>query len=172
MAGNFRIQSRRNAGSIVLGGFFPQEEGEFIQNLFEKALEPPYRSSYENQWRCREGGFRLISFTIAALFEKEKLKSYSVTGHDVTKLRRMEEELWQYRTDLEDQISQRSLELLDSRNRLAGIVDSAEDAIIFCSSENFSLQKIFASDAVKTKNLPPFPTKSSLEYWNVETLNL
>ena len=83
----------------------------------------------------REGGFRLISFTIAALFEKEKLKSYSVTGLDVTKLRRMEEELWQYRTDLDDQISQRSLELLDSRNRLAGIVDSAEDAIISVDSK-------------------------------------
>ena len=47
----------------------------------------------------------------------------------------MEEELWQYRTDLEDQISQRSMELLDSRNRLAGIVDSAEDAIISVDSK-------------------------------------
>ena len=31
--------------------FFPPEEREFIQNLFEEALEPPYRSSYEHQWR-------------------------------------------------------------------------------------------------------------------------
>ena len=47
----------------------------------------------------------------------------------------MEEELWRYRTDLEEQISQRSVELLDSRTRLAGIVYSAEDAIISVDSK-------------------------------------
>ncbi|HJL86835.1 MAG: PAS domain S-box protein [SAR324 cluster bacterium] len=132
-ASGYSLEEMR--GRLFWEVFFPQEEGEFIRNLFEEALEAPYRSSYENQWRCREGGFRLISFTIAALFEKGEFKNYSVTGLDVTKLRRMEEELWQYRTDLEDQISQRSMELLDSRNRLAGIVDSAEDAIISVDSK-------------------------------------
>ena len=107
--------------------FFPPEEREFIQNLFEEALEPPYRSSYEHQWRCRDGGSRLISFTISTYFEENTIQCYSVTGLDVTKLRRMEEELWRYRTDLEEQISQRSMELLDSRTRLVGIVDSAEE---------------------------------------------
>ena len=34
--------------------FFPPEEREFIQNLFEEALKPPYISSYEQQWRCRD----------------------------------------------------------------------------------------------------------------------
>ena len=116
--------------------FFPPEEREFIQNLFEEALEPSYRSSYEHQWRCRDGGSRLISFTISGYFEENALQCYSVTGLDVTKLRRMEEELWRYRTDLEEQISQRSMELLDSRTRLAGIVDSAEDAIISVDSKH------------------------------------
>ena len=61
----------------------------------------------------------------------------------------MEEELWRYRTDLEEQISQRSMELLDSRTRLAGIVDSAEDAIISVDSKqqiklfNFGAEKTF-----------------------------
>ena len=110
--------------------FFPPEERGFIQNLFEEALEPPYRSSYEHKWRCRDGGSRLISFTISTYFEENAIQCCSLTGLDVTKLRRMEEELWWYRTDLEEQITQRSVELLDSRTRLAGIVDSAEDAII------------------------------------------
>jgi len=129
--------------------FFTPEEREFIQNLFEEALETPYRSSYENQWSCRDGGSRLISFTISAYFEQEAIQCYSVTGLDVTKLRRMEEELWQYRTDLEEQISQRSLELVDSRSRLAGIVDSAEDAIISVDSKqqitlfNYGAEKTF-----------------------------
>lgn len=86
--------------------FFPPEEREFIQNLFEEALEPPYRSSYEHQWRCRDGGSRLISFTISTYFEENTIQCYSVTGLDVTKLRWMEEELWRYRTDLEEQITQ------------------------------------------------------------------
>ena len=116
-------------------GKFPPEEREFIQNLFEEALEPPYRSSYEHQWRCRDGGSRLISFTISTYFEENTIQCYSVTGLDVTKLRRMEEELWRYRTDLEEQITERSVELLDSRTRLAGIVDSAEDAIISVDSK-------------------------------------
>ena len=129
--------------------FFPPEEREFIQNLFEEALEPPYRSSYEHQWRCRDGGSRLISFTISGYFEENALQCYSVTGLDVTKLRRMEEELWRYRTDLEEQITQRSVELLDSRTRLAGIVDSAEDAIISVDSKqqitlfNYGAEKTF-----------------------------
>ena len=61
----------------------------------------------------------------------------------------MEEELWRYRTDLEEQITQRSVELLDSRTRLAGIVDSAEDAIISVDSKqqitlfNYGAEKTF-----------------------------
>ena len=47
----------------------------------------------------------------------------------------MEEELWRYRTDLEEQITQRSVVLLDSRTRLAGIFDSAEDAVISVDSK-------------------------------------
>ena len=61
----------------------------------------------------------------------------------------MEEELWRYRTDLEEQITQRSVELLESRTRLAGIVDSAEDAIISVDSKqqitlfNYGAEKTF-----------------------------
>jgi len=121
-------------GQLFWELFFPPEEREFIQTLFEEALETPYRSSYENHWRCREGGSRLVSFTISAYFEQKAIQCYSVTGLDVTKLRQVEEKLWHYRTDLEEQISQRSLELVDSRSRLAGIVDSAEDAIISVDS--------------------------------------
>ncbi len=117
--------------------FFPPEEREFIQNLFEEALEPPYRSSYEHQWRCREGGSRLISFTISTYFEENAIQCYSVTGLDVTKLRRMEEELWRYRTDLEEQISQRSMELLAlimARNKPSGTSKmKLKDATSVCS---------------------------------------
>ena len=85
--------------------FFPPERRKFIQNLFEEALEPPYRSSYEHQWRCSDGGYRLISFTISTFFEENTIQCYSVIGLYVTKLRRMEAELWLYRTDFEEQIS-------------------------------------------------------------------
>ena len=61
----------------------------------------------------------------------------------------MEEELWRYRTDLEEQITQRSVVLLDSRTRLAGIFDSAEDAVISVDSKqqitlfNYGAEKTF-----------------------------
>jgi PAS domain S-box-containing protein len=62
----------------------------------------------------------------------------------------MEEELWDYRTSLEEQIKQRTSELVMSQSRLSGIMETAEDAIISVNSAqqilmfNQGAEKIFS----------------------------
>ena len=73
----------------------------------------------------------------------------------------MEEELWDYRTSLEEQIKQRTKELVISQSRLSGIMETAEDAIISVNSAqqilifNKGAEKIFSysTDEVLGKQL-------------------
>ena len=73
----------------------------------------------------------------------------------------MEEELWDYRTSLEEQIKRRTAELVASQTRLSGIMETAEDAIISVNSDqqilmfNQGAEKIFSysADEVVGKSL-------------------
>ena len=140
-------------GECFIDFFFDPQGRKFIGNLLQEASEPPYRAAYEYPWKTANGKQRLISFNISALLKEDEVISYTVTGLDITKLRRMEEELWHYRTNLEEQIKERTSELVASQARLYGILSTAEDAIISINEKheilifNQGAEKIFGFEA-------------------------
>ncbi|MBC8220311.1 MAG: PAS domain S-box protein, partial [Proteobacteria bacterium] len=155
--------SRKEAeGKSFLKLFFKPKVHNLIKSLLEEAIEPPYRTTYEDNWQTQNGGERLISFTVASLRDDNgNTINYSVTGLDITRFRKMEEELWDYRTSLEEQIKQRTAELVMSQSKLSGIMETAEDAIISINSAqqilmfNQGAEKIFgySTDEVLGKSL-------------------
>ena len=155
--------SRKEAeGKSFLKLFFKAKVHNLIKSLLEEAIEPPYRTTYEDNWQTQNGGERLISFTVASLRDdNDSTINYTVTGLDITRFRKMEEELWDYRTNLEEQIKQRTAELVMSQSKLSGIMETAEDAIISINSAqqilmfNQGAEKIFgySTDEVLGKSL-------------------
>ncbi|MBC8257815.1 MAG: PAS domain S-box protein [SAR324 cluster bacterium] len=143
--------SKKDAeGKSFLDLFFEPKAHKLINSLLEEATKPPFRTTYEDPWRTQNGGTRLISFTISSLRDSAaKTTNYTVTGLDITRFRKMEEELWDHRTSLEEQIRQRNTELVMSQARLSGILETAEDAIISVNADqqitmfNNGAEKIF-----------------------------
>lgn len=155
--------SRKEAeGKYFLKLFFKPKVHNLIRSLLEEVKEPPFRTTYEDNWLTQNGGERMISFTVASLRDNNgSTTNYTVTGLDITRFRKMEEELWDYRTSLEEQIKQRTKELFMSQSRLSGIMETAEDAIISVNSAqqilifNQGAEKIFSysTDEVLGKQL-------------------
>ncbi len=140
---------------------FPSEEGALVQQLFKEVAHPPHQLTHEHLWRGKTGQARRVSFTIAALYHQPlELSGYVVTGLDVTDLRRTEHELWEYRENLELQVQRRNAELVASEARLAGILDTAEDAVVSIDSQqrvvlfNHGAEKIFGYSATEILGEP------------------
>ena len=149
-------------GKFFLKLFFKPKVHNLVSSLLEEAKEPPFLTTYEENWQAKDGDERLISFTVASLRDKYGITTnYTVTGLDITMFRKMEEELWDYRTSLEEQIKRRTTELVASQTRLSGIMETAEDAIISVNSDqqilmfNQGAEKIFSysADEVVGKSL-------------------
>lgn len=117
-------------GCYVWDQFFSTQEKHFMMNLFQQVKHPPYRNTYENLWITKDGRFRLISFTNAAVVEDSAVRHICVTGIDITQNRRMTEELWKYRILLEEQVNERTAELRASQARFSGILEISESAIV------------------------------------------
>ena len=107
-------------GKFFLKLFFKPKVHNLVSSLLEEAKEPPFLTTYEENWQAKDGDERLISFTVASLRDKYGITTnYTDTGLDITMFRKMEEELWDYRTSLEEQIKRRTTELVASQTRLS-----------------------------------------------------
>ena len=63
--------SRKEAeGKFFLKLFFKPKVHNLVSSLLEEAKEPPFLTTYEENWQAKDGDERLISFTVASLRDK------------------------------------------------------------------------------------------------------
>jgi len=85
--------SKEAEGKYFLKLLFKSKVHNLIRSLLEEAKEPPYRTTYEDNWQMQNGCERLISFTVASLRDDSgSTINYTVTGLDITRFRKMEED--------------------------------------------------------------------------------
>ncbi len=92
----------------------PPDRQEEVSGLLERIKRGEHIEHYETVRRKRDGSEIAISLTISLIRNAEgRIIGASTIGRDITERKRAEEELAQYRTQLEDLVTEKTKELQD-----------------------------------------------------------
>jgi len=108
-------------GKFVWDYLIPPEELEDVKAAFRSLAEGNYPLTHENNWKTKNGGLRMISWSNTVLLDNEGGVRYIIgTGMDITERRLAEEErehilkeLLLYKDHLEDIVKKRTEDLAE-----------------------------------------------------------
>src|SRR2546427_6236630 len=83
--------------------------------------------SFENRYRCKDGSYKWLRWTCAS--DPTSRRLYGI-ARNITELRRLREDLKLANETLEDQVRQRTEELLHTNQVLESLIDACPNAIV------------------------------------------
>jgi len=146
-------------GKSIWDFFVLKEEEEQVRRIFTGSVKTDTYSEGEYHWLTKNGGKRLISWYNTVLGNaKGELEFVVSTGIDITRQRRIENELTRYRHHLEELVKtrteelQRTIEQLQNENterkKMEAAARESEGRYRFLYEESPSLSLILSTDGI------------------------